>query len=361
MQIKTTLYKQSSTGAIQQWSVFVEDDTITAEWGQVGGKIQKQMTTCYPKNVGKSNETTAEEQAISEAISKWEKQIKSGYTEDTSGEVVVKLPMKVKNYWDNKKNVVFPCDAEIKYNGVNAIYTRESGKLELKSRGGEDYPLIPHHIEEVLRLMDELNTNTLNVELFAKMYLQDIQSAVKKHNDNTHKLVAVVFDVPDKGDLEWSDRMELFKIDNTYNYLLNPFRKLNIMSHEDLESFHTEVTEEGFEGLIIRNKKGLYKYNKRSSDVFKMKLAQDSEYLIIGYSIDKKGHVVFVCKTPEKRFFKVKCKGDDKVRASIRELSDTWIGQYLKVEYEELSKDGVPLKPVGIWVREMSDDGKVLE
>src|ERR1035437_5177476 len=84
----TTLYKKTSTGAIQYWRIFVYEDSdhstayiIETEYGQVGtNSPQTTLDTIYKgKNIGKKNETTPHEQAAHEATSKWENQQKKGY------------------------------------------------------------------------------------------------------------------------------------------------------------------------------------------------------------------------------------------------------------------------------------------
>jgi hypothetical protein len=73
-----TLYKLTSTGAIQQWQIFVSvNGHYWTRYGQVDGAIvETNPTKCKRKNVGKINETTEEEQAILEATSKYEKKLK---------------------------------------------------------------------------------------------------------------------------------------------------------------------------------------------------------------------------------------------------------------------------------------------
>ena len=75
-----TLYKKTTTGAIQQWQIVTDSDKYRTISGQKDGKkIQNNWTTCKPKNVGKKNATTGEEQAIKEAIAKHDKKLESGY------------------------------------------------------------------------------------------------------------------------------------------------------------------------------------------------------------------------------------------------------------------------------------------
>lgn len=87
-----TLYKLTSTKAVQQWTISVDDTTITTTYGQVGGAmLTTSDTVTEGKNLGKKNATTPAQQAIAEAKAKWEKQRKKGYVEDvvaaTAGKV----------------------------------------------------------------------------------------------------------------------------------------------------------------------------------------------------------------------------------------------------------------------------------
>ena len=75
----TTLYKTNKNGSIQQWSIEVSGPTFTCIYGQVGGKLQSQQTICKSVNIGKSNETTPEQQAQLESAALIAKKSKSGY------------------------------------------------------------------------------------------------------------------------------------------------------------------------------------------------------------------------------------------------------------------------------------------
>jgi hypothetical protein len=68
-----TLYKKDTTDKIRQWSIIAEDNKFWTEQGILDGKIVvNKPTITHPKNIGKSNETSAEEQAHAEAKAKWE-------------------------------------------------------------------------------------------------------------------------------------------------------------------------------------------------------------------------------------------------------------------------------------------------
>ncbi len=55
---------------------------VIVEFGKLGGKeVQRKATYSEPKNIGRSNETTDCQQAVLDAKSKWEKQVRLGYRE----------------------------------------------------------------------------------------------------------------------------------------------------------------------------------------------------------------------------------------------------------------------------------------
>lgn len=358
MQINEKLYKQTKTKKIQLWFVSVEGNEITVTQGQVDGKLQEYKTYCEGKNIGRSNETSPEQQAILEATSKWEKQVKKGYTTDPSGEISIKLPMKISVYQGSEHKVPFPCYVSPKLNGVNGEYWREGSELKLYSRGGEEYPLIKQQVSEILSIMDKFNLTSLNGEIYKHgEWLQDITGAVKKWRPLTDQLKFYIFDIPCLGGLSYYDRTSVLQ--EIYEFLENEdlsfvrvVNEIRVSNHDRIEKYHKKCVNEGYEGVVIRDPNSLYEYNKRSTDVWKYKVPKDGEYLIKSYKIDKNNQPVFICVTEEGKEFNVKPKGDKERREEIRQDVDNWVGNWLKIEYEELSKTGVPLKPVGIDLRD---------
>lgn len=83
-----TLYNLDSKGSLRQWFISVESHedktaTISVTQGLKDGKlIERKTQVTVGKNIGRANETTPVQQAISEAKSKVRKQIDKGYTEE---------------------------------------------------------------------------------------------------------------------------------------------------------------------------------------------------------------------------------------------------------------------------------------
>lgn len=361
----TTLYKTNKNGSIQQWSIEVSGPTFTCIYGQVGGKLQSQQTICKSVNIGKSNETTPEQQAQLESAALVAKKIKSGYSYDKSAPVTVQLPQKVKCYQDQLKNVTFPCYSTPKLNGVNATYwLLPDGKLHLTSRGGETYPAIPHLEPYVLTLMNHLGTTALNGELYIHgEYLQDIQSAVKKPNQLTPLLEFNIFEMPlvtsaysVKNTIMW----------DTMNDLCNWFEESPVQfitgiechSHEEIESHYNQCMYAKLEGTVIYNANAVYQFNTRSSNVFKYKKPQSAEFLIVSYELDKNGLPVFILESSGGEF---KAKPIGTKEYWSQQIPVTYIGQYATVEYETFSKSGIPLKGVFISTRKLDASRNPLE
>jgi DNA ligase-1 len=357
------LYKTAKTGATQIIDMTIDGDTYTRTWGQLDGKQQSKPTTAKPKNIGRSNETTAAEQAIIEAKAVWAKKQKANYSTSMEAPVLVELPMKVNVYQKHLKKIKFPCYVSPKLNGVNAEYRRTTEGLTLLSRGGESYPIPEHHISEINAAMDAIGTDRLNGEIYIHgEHLQDITGAIKKPRELTKSLVFYIFDVPTvTGD--YTTRGEaMFKYQSTEFVKVVDVSVVN--STEYIDAAFDEVVDLGYEGLMVRLPEGLYEYNTRSLSVFKYKKALDAEFLVHGYNLDKNGHCVFeaFAGSPEEgKSFKVKLKGTNEERLAMADNADAYVGKYLKAEYECLSASGIPLKPVGIMFRKVDDNGEAAE
>lgn len=346
------LYKPTKTGATQICDISVEGANVLTTFGQLDGKLQTSIDTCSPKNVGRANATTAEQQAILEAQSKFAKKVKSGYSETLSSTLTVQLPQKVKNYRDDKHLVNYPCYILPKYNGLNGTYwLLPDNSLKLTSRGGDELPPIPHLESYVRSKMKQAKTTCLNGELYIHgQSLQNITSAVKKPKELSKRLEFLVFEFP-LISAPFSDKVSLLDI---------PVAKIS--TEAQLEELYEFTIDRNLEGIVIYNTDATYKFNERSSSVLKYKPILDAEYIIRDYNVDRNGHPVFVCETPSSQPFKVKPKGTNEERKQIiADFETKYKNKYYTIEYEMLSDAGIPLKPVGIGLRACDYTGEPTE
>lgn len=136
------LFKTSSTKKELAWTISViknQDGTATIRTihGQVGGQLQTtDLLISKGKNIGKANETTPHEQALSEAESKWNKQLDKNYSTERGGASKALSPMLAHTYEDHKSKVTFPSHIQRKYDGCVSgsalIKTKEYGYKTIK-------------------------------------------------------------------------------------------------------------------------------------------------------------------------------------------------------------------------------------
>ena len=120
--------------------------------------------------------------------------------------------------------------------------------------------------------------------------------------------------------------------------------------------FLDKYTKEGYEGVIIRNKKGKYAENARSNHLQKLKKFIDEEFEIIDYTTPTTGKevgcVVWICKTKDGKKFNVRPSGNYDERKKQYKNGKKYIGKMLTVKYQELTNDQVPRFPVGLAIRD---------
>jgi len=362
-----TLYCKSKTGKTQVWNIQVIGSTIRVSYGYQDGAVtvnEKTITT--GKNIGKKNETTPEQQATSEARSTWDKKKTGGYAESLDDAHVpgvadaaavaaheAILPMLAHDYHKRGKDIKFPCFVQPKLDGVRCIF--KNGVLT--SRQGKVFPNMEHITQDLkdvdLVLDGELYSNTLNFQQFVGLVRK------KKHNDAEKQLLRQVkFHVYDcVNDKPFSERNEA--INELFSKRLyafsEPLLTEECKSKEDLKKFHDKYVADGKEGLIIRNKDGLYQLAARSKDLQKYKEFEDAEYKVTGFTDgegSEKGLVIWICETSAGKSFHVRPRGTHEARAEIFNEAKDYVGKSLTVRYQELTEEGIPRFPVGIAFRD---------
>ena len=366
MTVLPQLFKATKTGATQFCTIGYNGPEFLVTWGQIGGKDQSKSTTCYDTNLGRVNHRNPTQQAEFEAAAKWKKKVDTGYRIELPSEVdvsadIVLLPQKVKVYQDQLHNIDDLVYLSDKYDGVNGTYRYANKVLSLYSRGGLPYPEIPHLTPGITDIMQAHALDELNLELYIPdTHLQLIQSAVKKSKPLSTQLQARIFEVPNYPGNYTSHKAKLDTIADTLLPSHISIVQSDLVSKDKIDEYYNDAMSRGCEGLIIRNPDGVYKHNERSSDVFKYKLMLQAEYLITGYSLDKDGYPKLICDSVGGKFT-VRPRGDRESRVAMLANIGDYIGKWYSVDYETLSIKGKPLKPIGVGLRECTDEGVALE
>lgn len=293
-----TLYKRSATGAVLEWIIEVEHNKHRTHFGQQGGAVTvTEWTTCNPKNTGRANETTAEEQAHKDALSKWaKKRDREQFVESLSELDVVKFvqPMLAQKYLDRCDTPQFEAaltrgdvSISLKLNGARCV----ASKHGLFSRKGSEWKSCPHVLEALKPLFDAHPDLVLDGELFNEDLRQDLGSIIsliskKKPTDQeieqSRQLVKYhVYDIVDTSS-KYHDRYDRLK--EFVNKLDHPAVKfvdaLVIYEKQQIEYHLKQYEAQGHEGLMVRIN-DVYE-NKRSKNLLKHKSFTDDEFRIVG-------------------------------------------------------------------------------
>lgn len=354
------LYGRTAKGAINVWSCWAEGDEVCTSYGQLDGKLQLARFRVSPKNTGKANSTTGEQQALKEVASLYDKKRKAKYavTLDTAGETDRIKPILAGDYEKHKKKLKFPVTVQPKLDGLRMLAYHLDGEIVLQSRGGDFYP-VAHIVEALKPVLHE--GMTLDGELYIHgVPLQEITSLSKRPQEGSTELTYQIYDVPSHGG-PWIERLAWL---NDFSEGLDLNGPLNVLgdcqadSHADIDEAHKDAVAEGYEGAIVRTSTGMYREGYRSPDLLKVKQFKDDEYKIVGWETGKgKDEKIpkFICVTKEGKNFGVKCKGSAKVQAEYLAKADELIGQLLKTKYFQLTPDGIPQFPVGLAIRYPED------
>ena len=358
------LYGLASTGKIKEWRIWVSSENgvgfIYVSHGLQNGKKQLDVVeVTVGKNIGKSNETTPVEQAVSQAESKWNGKKDKGYSEDVNNIPVDKLPMLAKRYKDSGKHIKFPCFVQPKLNGVRCLIKNINGKMDFSSRKGKKYLTLEHIGNELINI---INSDIFDGEVFVRgEAFQDILSAVRnvKHKEDAlldcRKLEYWLYDIADKT-MDFKDRTEKLrklKCLGLKNIVI--VSTYEAYDEADIDKYHKQFTNDGYEGTIIRNQYGGYEFDHRSDNLQKKKDFLDEEFKIVGVKCGVgryKNCATFICETVDGKTFDVCPKGTVAKKEQYWADGNKNVGELLTVQYQEKSKDGIPIFPVGLAIRD---------
>lgn len=371
MKTLPTLYKKTSTGAIQMWAIGVEKNTIIVRHGQVDGKIQVSPEVIKEgKNIGRSNETTPAEQALAEATSKWEGKIKKGYVEEIdraeAGEKDIDGGydcMLAHKFRDHGHKIKYPAYAQPKLNGHRCEDTSDGGKSLMWSRTRKPILSCPHIIEELNALYPK-GYNEVDGELYNHAYkdkFEELASLIRQEVPaaNCTEVQYHVYDRPVAGK-GFAGRIEQLATEvHTYEkkHGLLKYVKLVetvlVKNEDELMEAHERFLKLGYEGTMVRNAEGEY-MGKRSYDLQKVKEFLDDDFKIVGIEEGRGSYAgcgIFVCHAPSapkgEDTFTVKMRGPKERLAEFLDNPKLWKGKTLVVKYQYISKYGIPIFPVG--------------
>jgi DNA ligase-1 len=349
-----TVYKKTKTGATQEWTIEIVGNKYRTHSGQVGGQITtNSWTIVYGKNIGKTNETTDNEQAMLEAVAKRTKKLESGYFENIKhiNKQQYFEPMLASKWEDSKDKIQYPIYSQPKLDGIRCIVTKDG----MFSRNGKPILSAPHIFESLQPLFSENSDLIFDGELYADKFANDfnkIVSLVKKTKPTDDDLAESkkniqyhIYDLPSVDDVFRVRYSTLCSLRVPKECIVV---KTHIIKNEDVVmERYGEYVDAGYEGQMLRLDS---KYeNKRSKSLLKHKSFIDEEYQILdivegeGNRSGTAGYMVF--NTREGKRFKSNVKGTWEETAEMLKNKKELIGKQATIKYFNLTPDGIPRFP----------------
>ena len=363
-----SLYSLNTNGSIQRWTISVDGYTIAKEYGQIGGKFQSVSDEVKSgKNVGKTNETSREEQAVAEATAQWEKKLKSGYVRSENDAHKNKVdeefvdggiePMLAHKWRDHSSKILYPAFIQPKLDGIRCLAMLRKGKCTLWSRTRKPINSMPHIIEEIERQFKGQDDVVLDGELYNHSYKDKFEEIVSLVRPDAPKAGhgVVQYHIYDMAAQLWTFQQRSAFLSERIkpNKILVLVDSLVAVEEEAVQDLFTDFRKAGYEGAMIRNAKSLYEF-KRSYGLQKIKEFDDAEFEIIGVEAGR-GRMsecaIFVCKTKKGNEFNCKMEGSLDALKVFLQKPKSVIGKALTVRYQGMTSGDVPRFPIGVTVR----------
>jgi ATP-dependent DNA ligase len=388
----------------------IPEETLTqvyAETGVISGKITRHSPTYTKmKNKGKKNERNSFKQGLILARSLYLKKIDNGFQIKSAFNNKIKktlsnsryFPMLVRKYDNEKKNLIYPLFVQPKLDGARCVaYLNINPKKNptinnviLYTRQKKEYFGFNLIKKELLSLLIDMWDYEYNESIYidGELYkhglsLQDISGAVRNPNrKNIKKYSGIqyhIFDIfyPKRPNMIFGDRLiyinDLFNMSDKFNCLIQ-VPTILINTEKEQNSLYKKYLKEKYEGIILRNISSVYLTHPtknsmtiRSKYVLKRKMTYSDEFEVVGYTQGKKGRdkgaIIWICKThtTNKQFNTTPKNTTYEERYKLFKLANSnngsqfkklYKGRMMTVEYEDLSKEKVPLRAKSIGFRE---------
>ena len=370
--IYPTLYKRTSTGAIQIWYMIQDANTFCSVSGQIDGKkTQSDFTECFGKNIGKKNETSPEQQTIAEVEAQYKKKLAQGnYKEsiDDIDEDNFFKPMLAKDYNEHPitpKEYFDGIFCQPKLDGMRCIAKADG----LWSRQGKPILSCPHILNALAPVFEKYPGIILDGEIYNHDLKEDfnrIMSLAKQLKPTQEDLQASEREIQYHiYDCYFPELSEHFTFNSRISELGQIFFNLlpqngclklvqthNIHNQQELDYAYGQYIEEGYEGQIIR--RDTVYANKRTSNLLKRKEFQDAEFDIVqieegsGNRSGMAGAITY--KLPDGRTFRSGIKGGVDFYKQLLIDAESYVGGQGTVKFFQYTPDGVPRFPVTIAV-----------
>lgn len=281
MSISPPIYKRDTAGKIRTWQYEVEGDSYRTIAGVKGGSlVTTGWTKCEPKNVGRANATTAEQQAAAEGEAEMQKKLKREYRwTEIELDAVPVGPMLAADYAKLKKPLTFPVYSQPKLDGIRAIISRH---------GAFSRELQPHYnCDHILEALAPVFAKYPDISFDGEFYNHDLKddfnkivSVVRKQKPSADQKAEAakllqyhVYDLP--SDKPFSERIKrLDEIGLEFGLHSHPALRIVltqcVLEQDHLDRLNGLYTQDGYEGQMVRLD-APYDFDTRSKSLLKRK------------------------------------------------------------------------------------------
>jgi len=343
------------------WKIWIEKNNdniyIYREYGIINGKITK---------IKKEYESL--KKATTQINFLWRKKKESGFQEENEiKNNLIKMksniikPMGAHKLDDYYSKIKYPAYIQKKLDGFRCLSNIIDKKVILYSKNMKIFLHLNHIKLEILKIKELLND--INFYLDGELYefgipLNNIYKLVmkkyvsEKNIKDMEKISYYIFDIFNVNNLNliFEERYNILKKifeNNKFKYLKLVECKI-VNSYEEIKDINIEYLYEGYEGVIVRNKHGVYKLNSKSYDVLRTKEFKKNNFLIIGAKEGngiQKGSIIFKlkCLNNNNSFYAIPIGTiDNRKKMYLDYIKNplNYINKYAIVKYLEINEDG---------------------
>jgi DNA ligase-1 len=368
----TRLYTIDSADRVRVWDIQVV--TLGVPGIQYRGGLENGKLTDWtfkstpPVNIGKSNETTAEQQAKNTMNNEIGIKLRNNYfhTMEEARSNKLFLPMLADKYEKRAAKLKYPLYVQPKYDGsrANVYFSQAEGRVVMMSRTGKEVVSCPHIVESLTNYCTTNPTHIIDGELYNHALRHDFEqlmSLSRKSKPTAEDLVEsaemlklYVYDIYDKAqpNLTFSQRNAIITYQLTWS-VVNSIELSDttlVTSTEELLAMEETYLTDGYEGIMVRIPNAPYKVDGRSADLLKKKIFTDEEFEIVdileGDAVWKGCAKTVIIKLPDGRTQGAGLKGDFNTNKTRLLTKEQYIGKLATVCYFGTTNDGLLRFPV---------------
>ena len=354
---------------------------IYNEQGIVGMKQSRNAPTRVEQGSqglrGKANERNTFTQALIKAVSDYNSKINNGYTTDKNvhkTENDLYYAMAAKKYEDEIEKINFPCYSQPKLDGVRCLMTLQNNQIIKYSRDHKIWPNFEDFDNILLPVFKKYPKIVLDGELYKHgKRLQEIVG-VARNEKKAIELNYCIFDLflPNEPNLIFVERLELINkikkiLESVDNNRILFVETILVNNFAELDKLYHNYIKNNYEGQMVKMGDQTYAISKlreiRTNAILKRKKKFTDEYEFVKAIAAENGKAkdtfIGIFKTKDSKQFRATPKGMtmSEMRSFLILVNkdiDKYSGKMATIEYEDISKDGIPLRPKFVTFR----DGK---